>query len=359
VSQRAAAQGPRTADERPAGTPGGAVPASKVRDPHLDNVKVILLALVVIGHTTGYLSRTDVPLARDLYYWMYLFHMPAFVALTGLLSRWEVLDGRRAGSLVTKLLLPYALFSVIYDYWAHWTLGNPVELRLDVPQLHLWYLVSVACWRAATPMLLRLRYPLVIAVLLSLLAPLSEHVGLFLSISRTFGYLPFFVLGLVVPRTFPRRLTHPAVRAGSVLLLGATLLAVMRWSSDEGGYPSWLYWTAPYERMHQSALDGIVWRAGLIALGIALTAAVVSLAPRRARWWTVAGTFSIYPYLLHVLLIRLYWASPLYDATDTLPELLLVIVCCIAVVPLLALPWVRAVARPVVEPSARWLVRRE
>ncbi|WP_327582307.1 acyltransferase family protein [Nonomuraea sp. NBC_00507] len=55
------------------------------REPYLDNVKFVLAALVVIGHALR--PTVDADSARSLYIFIYTFHMPLFVVISGYLSR--------------------------------------------------------------------------------------------------------------------------------------------------------------------------------------------------------------------------------------------------------------------------------
>ena len=60
-------------------------PAVKERDPWFDNAKMALVTLVVLGHAWTLMpwnGTTDV-----LYDFLYAWHVPAFVFVTGYLSR--------------------------------------------------------------------------------------------------------------------------------------------------------------------------------------------------------------------------------------------------------------------------------
>ena len=51
-----------------------------------DNVKALLIFLVVIGHmTTDYVS--DSHMVRWITLWIYTFHMPAFIFISGLVHK--------------------------------------------------------------------------------------------------------------------------------------------------------------------------------------------------------------------------------------------------------------------------------
>jgi fucose 4-O-acetylase-like acetyltransferase len=62
-----------------------ATPAPKQRDPWFDNAKMALVTLVVVGHAWVLLPETF--LSDPLYDFLYAWHVPAFVFVTGYLSR--------------------------------------------------------------------------------------------------------------------------------------------------------------------------------------------------------------------------------------------------------------------------------
>ena len=110
---------PRTAGSRGATTESRNMTATMTarasqkaaRDPHIDNVKGVLIVLVVLGHTVGQMTGSH-PAAGTLYAWIYQFHMPAFALLCGLLTTSGPLDGPRSAGLVRTLLVPYVLFQL-------------------------------------------------------------------------------------------------------------------------------------------------------------------------------------------------------------------------------------------------------
>src|SRR4029077_11373781 len=68
-----------------AGAPGGGPAAegtAKERDSVIDNARFILIVLVVLGHFLTTMQGS--PALDVLYAWIYMFHMPAFVFLSGL-----------------------------------------------------------------------------------------------------------------------------------------------------------------------------------------------------------------------------------------------------------------------------------
>src|SRR5699024_7705926 len=87
-----------------------AVEQGSSRDPYIDNARAILITLVVVGH----LLRTVSSASSDIIdTWVYAFHMPAFVAISGYLSRSFTHKPRQLGRLLSALLVPYVIFQAI------------------------------------------------------------------------------------------------------------------------------------------------------------------------------------------------------------------------------------------------------
>ena len=74
--------------------PSSAVPTpAPVRSAFLDNAKAQLIALVVFTHLFELVLRYEQP-AQSFYQLILLFHMPAFVFVTGYLSRPDAFSPR-------------------------------------------------------------------------------------------------------------------------------------------------------------------------------------------------------------------------------------------------------------------------
>src|SRR4051794_22259689 len=78
------------------------------RDPWFDNAKMLLVLLVVVGHSWTLVA--DTTFTNRLYDWLYLWHIPAFVMVTGYLSRRFSYTRVNLRRLVTTVVLPYLVF---------------------------------------------------------------------------------------------------------------------------------------------------------------------------------------------------------------------------------------------------------
>ncbi|MGR6317096.1 acyltransferase family protein [Micromonospora soli] len=335
-------------------SPGVAV-APVSRDPYIDNVKGLLIVLVVLGHLVGQTVGSS-PGGRTIYTFIYLCHMPAFVLLSGMLSATE-LTGRRAASLIRDLLAPYVVFQLLYMGF-YTVMDKPMPWTIDEllsPIYHLWFLPALFIWRMLAPLFAQLRGAVVIAVVVSLSAGAATVLGHALSLDRVAGMLPFFVLGVWLGRGRLARRPSPRVRlTATAVLIAAAPVAYLVASR----LPSlWLYWNRGYQRLGVEVTEGVLIRLGLMAVGLAMTWAIMMLAPRRQTFLTGWGANSIYPYLLHVFVVMAFAWSPLNNQVDNLPALLVLVAAAVALVWITASRPVVWALRPLVSPPVGWLLR--
>jgi len=341
--------------DRPTETPSQAEPA---RDAWHDNAKFVLIVLVAVGHllSKGVTERMGV--AHALYVWIYLFHMPAFIFIAGHFSRRRSLTERSVQGIVMRAIVPFIVFTVLYATAASLVTGNALRIDLVNPYWLLWFLPALAAWKLITPVYLNLRWPLAISLVVGLGVGLIERVGADFSISRIFSLAPFFVLGAMITPESLRRLTQPLARmaGAAVLLVSATLVFLFH---DHIARPGYLFWNNGYDKQHLTALEGFASRGAMYVLGAVLLLALLAVMPTRRTWIAGLGAASLYIYLLHGFLVRGASKFGLVDLVTDVPGLIAMLVVTTAVCIALGSPWVRKLARPVVEPKLKWLLRRD
>lgn len=311
------------------------------RDPVPDNLRGLLLLLVGAGHGLEPLLGQSAA-ARALYSALYLFHVPAFAALSGMLTRpaWPTAQGLR--TLLQPLLLYQCAYVVVDVLW----LGHAFSWQWAwQPYWVLWFLLSLATWRLLLPLLLRLRWPLAWGVALALGAGALEPVGYPLSLSRTAVFLPCFLAGHLAPvtwRSWLRTRTGRALGAAAFALLATWALA-----AATGRLPSLdtrlLYGSTSYAGLGLGLAEGVLQRALVLASALVLTAAAWAWTPGTRGPLTRLGAASLHPYAAHGLLLR---TAPLQAWLAALPS------------PLQPLAGVSAGLLAVALPGARALLAR-
>lgn len=328
---------------------------SQPRDAWLDNVRFILLAFVVIDHFSWPLL-VESHAMTVLFYWLHLFHMPAFVIVTGFFSRSLVVNDSRARGLATRIVMPYLIFQTLYQLGAPLLQkGQLVRWAPLTPAWLMWFLAAMLAWRLMTPYLLRIRWILPISILVSLGTGAIGGVSHMLSIDRVLSFLPFFVAGLLVRREHLDILrTLPARLAAAAILVAAWPIAAAL--SDRLGV-HWIFWDRSYESMHSTLVEGAAIRGLLMLLAFAASAAVLSLTPTGTSWMSTLGQGSSYGYLLHGFVAWGFKWTPLHDWFNSPPRYGLFLVCCVALTALLCSSPTQRLLRPVIEPRSGWLLR--
>jgi len=271
----------------------------KVRDPWFDNAKMALVTLVVVGHSWTLLPNNVVN--DQAYDFLYLWHVPAFVFVTGYLSRSFTWSRQRLVALVRTVVVPYILFETALALFRVYVGGEQLQDLFQDPHWPMWYLSALFFWRLMTPIFRPLWGGLVVAIAISLSAGL--WVGDTLDMARILGLLPFFVLGL---KATPERLAllrgRPRLKVAAVLTLVA-LVALAHWT-DGWASTEWLYYRSNYAELEDTDTRAMLVRAGLLVLGAVGAWAFLSLVPRVGGWFATMGSASLVVYLFHGFVIR-------------------------------------------------------
>ncbi|MBR3125656.1 MAG: acyltransferase family protein [Mogibacterium sp.] len=174
-----------------------------------DNVKALLIFLVVLGHmTTDYVS--DSHLVRWTTLWIYSFHMPAFIFLSGLVHKQYITDERAAPGIKgeTRLRMDKVLGFFLCGYslkiflqLTRTLMGqNPLWHWIEEPGIP-WYLFVMAEYELLFYLMRRIDAKVKPWVMISGAFALSAVIGYFPAIgdafclSRMINFLPIYMIG--------------------------------------------------------------------------------------------------------------------------------------------------------------------
>jgi fucose 4-O-acetylase-like acetyltransferase len=241
----------------------------------------------------------------DLYNAIYFFHIPAFALVSGYLARPER-SWPQLGTLATRLLIPYVVLQVLYTVYCVWFDGQALGwCQLVYPQFSLWYLLSLFFWHALLVPLSPLRpgHALAVAFCLGLGVTAIPAVGTLLSVSRTFVFLPFFVLGYEIAAT---GVQWPRIRGGRILagaLLGLLVIHVfVRMPVD---VEDWLLGSSSNADLSAALGEGLALRALLYPVCLLMVLIFFALVPHRRLPVTRLGERTLYVFAFHGFALKL------------------------------------------------------
>jgi fucose 4-O-acetylase-like acetyltransferase len=339
-------------------TPGPAearstAPPRRARDPYYDNAKFLAVVLVVLGHAWNPLQ--GMRLADIAHLFVYTFHMPVFIVMAGYFSRRFTTTRGKVRRLAVGVAVPYLVFEAAYPLYVQLIGGKDFVWSPLSPYYLTWFLLALVVWRLSTPLWQQLRWPLPVAMAISLVSgaiQLPDPV-----VTRTLGFLPFFVTGLLLREEHFRRLRTPPARIAAVLIIIVAAAAAVPAAAHVD--PEWVHYRYPDERFGVSLPVLIAMRCAALLCGFVMTAAFLALVPARRTWFTGLGAASMYVYLLHGFVVLAATYAGWYTAAKEFGVVGLGVVTVLGV--LLALltasPPVRWIFRPVVEPRLEWAFR--
>jgi fucose 4-O-acetylase-like acetyltransferase len=319
------------------------------------NLRFILILTVFIGNVVEPLIDSMSGL-HSLYMWISSFHMPLFVLVTGYFAN-KHLTGTQGRRILMQIGLQYIIFQSLYsvlDITVFQVQG--IHHSFFAPYLLLWFLASHAFWRLLMigmnkwSRIAQFAFAVTTGVAIGYL----QLDGVWFSISRTFVYLPFFVLGYHFPfqsllRFFQKRIK---IIAATVSILLFILLSA--WGSKL--HMGWLYGNMTFMQLgHQEWYAGI-YRLAIYALQITASMAFIGWVPYSLSRMTDWGSRTLYVFLLHGFIVRFAAVYGLYSYINHSVGATLLVLSAIILTILLAQPGVKRLLHLIVEPPVNWMI---
>jgi len=317
------------------------------RNAYFDNAKLLLIFLVVFGHLIQPFTG-DSKNIGTLYTWIYTFHMPAFIFLAGFFAKGSG-NLKYILNLAKKLIIPYLIFQAIYTAY-YFFIGKSDWLTDGVfyPHWSLWFLFSLFCWHLL--LILYRKAPayvgIPVAVMLGILIGYFDNIGHQFSLSRTFVFFPFFLIGYWTSMEQIRILKKNSVRIASIIVMGAFAVLIYYLPDINSG---WLLASKSYSTLGVEKL-GSVARLTVYATSALMAASVLAWIPERRFSFTSLGARTLYVYLLHGFFIQYFRQADLLHLNSMIDFIGFVVIS-VAIVLLLSSNFVVSIWQPLIEMS--------
>lgn len=328
------------------------------RNPRIDNIKAILIFLVVFGHLIEINIRSD-HFLRSIWIFIYSFHMPMFALVSGMFSK-SVLDEKQSLQLLKNIVIPLLAFELLYEGIEVFFKGSlSVYSTLLAPYWMLWYLLSLLCWRLLLPIFAKLQFPVAIALAIALIASYSDSTGYFLSISRTLIFFPFFLFGWKIGAD-SLEIKEKSLLLTCFLILATAFIAAFLLKSDFDY--RWLYGSYSLPRLGMANFAGTMYQLFQYAISTVIGLAFLYLIARKNWGLSNIGQRSMYVFLWHgVPLIALQESGLLHRifGLEEFPCLLLSLAVSALIVWVAAHPWCERLTQACLLKPFTWLLIKQ
>ncbi len=268
-----------------------------VRSNYFDNIKGVLIILVVLGHLLE--DFLNLGFIKYLYVLIFSFHIPLFVFCSGYFA-----TNINLIKIVKRLVFPYVVFQTLYFFFNRYLLKNTgVTYNFTDPAWTLWYLLSFAFWGMLVQFIKKVDIKIILmAFVIGLLAGFNNSIGSYLSLSRTFVFFPFFLLGFYCNKN---KIDFDKFKKNKLLVAVVNLLSIL---IILGLYiflnkidVMWLYSFLSYQSLNYN----LIIRLGIYLVALILSAMIMIIIPNSKMYKiTNIGINSMVVYLLHGFIIR-------------------------------------------------------
>ena len=267
----------------------------KTRDYGYDNIKFILIILVVLGHILEEISTTGfMGVIRSV---IYSFHMPLFVFISGYFSR---VSKRKTERAFAEYLIPFFIFNTIYTM----AIQGVLKVNIFLPQYAFWYLLSLFFWNISIDYIYKFKPIIIVSFILGIYCGLFGNIDRVFSLSRTICFFPFFILGY----SFDKEKTEKLRSLNKALpIIGIALsVGLTAFANIKGYIPIKMYeMIQSYNNTKVDNIPGGIERAVIYLIAVLMIVCVISLVPNKEYWFAKYGTRTVCIYIFSSFLIKI------------------------------------------------------
>ncbi len=314
---------------------------SKTRIAKWDNLKMIMMLCVVIGHTLYFYIDKNSTTLKGIYLFIYTFHMPVFIFITGLFSKNAI--RLKKYERVIEFFLIYLVMKFL-DYfgtvWKNKSFSSYKGFHLFWEDGPGWYAFAAAIFLLVTMFIQDYKASaiLVLSILIGCLAGLDNHMGNHFVSMRICTFYPIFLLGYYIdPKWFSERKEKQSLTMRILFkIAGASILCVlflfcMRYAQKLYPYVNLLKGKTNYVELGLGT-KGVILRLFTYVLWILLIFIIIELCPEGSHTWSWFGerTMSIFIWHKFLLVIIMQIFAGKYYLKLYMPKYYIIASLCIA-----------------------------
>ncbi len=268
-----------------------------------DNLKAFLIFAVVLGHFLIDIKGRGAGL-NALFDYIYIFHMPAFVLVSGFFSKSYIKKGAPQVGKLFGFLILFVIFKVALWIESIILTGQYVKLDLIFTSNAPWYLFALFIWYLLLPALVKLgrNKAIIGTILFSILMPLNEGVDYLFSASRIIIFLAFFVIGYYFDYNWIEKLKTILFKVlSAIYLMGLAVFVYFNQGIFEKFGPI-LYASHSYSSIKTSLWIALLAKVIWFVLVIVTILAIMILCPKKKMFFTYVGQGTLSIFIIHLLI---------------------------------------------------------
>lgn len=273
-----------------------------------DNIKGLLIWLVVFGHfvlDADLLSGLSISLFSVIWSFIYVFHMPVFVFVSGYFGR--LVANRDIDSRIKNLTFIGTAYLILQALFIICNFLQNKDVDIFFPLYSSWYLLALFIWRAISPRLKRMRLVLPLSIAASLVVGYISQLDRTLAIGRVIAFFPFYLAGYFL---IPQKISslRAAVRKNTADFISAVALLIAGLGSGLYLATNDLDLNVVSMGAYQSASEVFSRLILLIVAGTIIFGLVICVPDKKILYLTKAGRNSFAVFFIHRFFVLLFFS---------------------------------------------------
>lgn len=273
-----------------------------------DNLKFLLIFCVVLGHMTDVYADNSV-LSSCLRLFLFTFHMPVFVFVSGLFEKKNIRE-RRYNKIFSYLTL--FVFIKVLVFFAEWiSYGKRPSFSLLSTGNVAWYAFCLFAFNMLTIAIEKFspKYVLIVSVIIALFAGYDKEIGDWMCLSRIIVFYPFYYLGYILePKKVMEFFNKKYLKVISVLIVAVTV-AVIAVFNEKLFFLKFLFaGRNSFNKVVGDCSYAFVFRLICYVVSVLVGGSVICLTPNNCckGFFAKLGAKSVQVYALHSALKHLW-----------------------------------------------------
>lgn len=271
-----------------------------------DILKFFLIFLVVLGHIVQNF-KDESGWMNALFFWIYTFHMPLFIFISGMFSK-RTVNEKNYDKMIVFLFLYFITKIILFvsRIIAYGTFSLSFVQNGDMP----WYMLAIFVFFLITAVLKNFspKFVLPLVILIACVAGYDTEIGDKFAFMRIIVFYPFFYAGYCLDSEKVVRFTDKKyIKVIAVVVLIAFTAFVFLKIDFVYQFKPLLTGRGNFESLKEYRDYGVLLRLLYYAAAFIVGAAVISLTPNRLskkRIISKMGSRSLQVYMLHYVFIH-------------------------------------------------------
>ena len=232
--------------------------------------------------------------------------MPLFTFVSGYFC---TKSKRTTQEKVIKIFKIYLGVQIFYFLLNKFVFSSSLTLEFFTPQWTMWYLLSLIFWYILSDYIKDKKKWLILSLIVSLAIGFDDSVGSYASVSRTFFFLPYFVVGMMFKKEYLEKLKKYRIH----LLLSSIVVLFVLYLLKDQTMLELLFEYTKYEFYYDNRLFPFFIRIFHYVGSFVLGGLILSYTPSKVTKLHTIGQNSLIMYVCHGAVIKLLYITPLVN----------------------------------------------